>query len=752
MKVSTNWLKQYVELPESIETLEKLLTNCGLEVASVEDKGKNFTNVVVGEVRTCEKHPNADKLSVCDVYDGSEVHHVVCGAPNVAKGQRIALARVGAYLAIPGFEIGKRKIRGEVSAGMICSEAELGISEDASGIIVLPDDAPLGTPLKEYLDITDVIVEIEITPNRGDALSHIGVARDIAALTGADLKLPELKSEGEAIEYPITLEDPSLCPRYSAAKLSNVKVGPSPDWLKQALEAVGIRSINNIVDVTNYVMMEAGQPMHAFDSDLLKGEGIRVRAAKKGEKLVTLDDKERTLREGDIVICDGEDRPIALGGVMGGANTEIHDGSTNVLLESAHFNSTSIRLTAKHFALHSESSYRFERTPDPNGTMNALYRAAEIIQEVAGGTLIGYADAYPKKIDSRSVELRHTQIGRILGIDIGKDEVLRILRTLGVEAEEAGEAYKCSIPTFRSDLEREIDLIEEIARIHGYDNIPTPSRTTVYARAAVDQMEFHERLKSISTGLGLDEIMSQGMIPEGIAKKFAAEQVITVMNPVNVERPAMRPSLIPSILETVSLNLRNQSTAISVFEIGSVYRKAADGQNTVVPGYDERTSYAIGLSGVAQQRSWYAPEREYDFFDLKGVITALLEALHIDNVEFVSYDKSDALSAARLQVVVGTAVIGDLVEVSPELLATYDIEQPVFIAELQTDQLETAVESDQKLKAISRYPVVHRDLAFVLASSIEADTLLNTIREVQAKYWTSAEVIDLYESEKLGKG
>ncbi len=473
MKISYNWLKEYTPIDVAPEEVAEKLTATGLEVEGMEMQAKKFEGIVIGKVLTCEKHPNADKLSLCTVTDGDREYSVICGAPNVAVGQVVFFARPGAV--IPDWEgvIEKRKIRGVVSEGMICSYKELGIGNDHSGIAVIEDSVPVGTSAAEYLGQTDTILEIGITPNRMDALSHVGVARDLAAVYRTTLTIPDVSGVPgtRATAVRVVIEDPELCPRYCAGIIEGITVKESPVWLQRRLLAAGMRPLNNIVDITNFVMLEIGQPMHAFDLEEIRGREIHVCRAGTEQKFTTLDEKERVIHPDTLLICDAE-RTLAIAGVMGGENSEISENTTTILLESAYFTPSSVRRTSKYLGLSTESSYRFERGADPNMVDWALKRAVELIVELAGGTYTGMIDEYPIKIAPWDVDLRLSQVERVLGIVIAEDEIRDILARLGVVVNSKDGVLRCTIPTFKADVTREIDVIEEIARIHGYDTIP----------------------------------------------------------------------------------------------------------------------------------------------------------------------------------------------------------------------------------------------------------------------------------------
>lgn len=747
MLLSTTWLSKYVELPEDIGELETLLTDVGLEVESIEDRRNAFKNIVVGEVLTCEKHPNADKLSVCTVRDGEGEHTVVCGAPNVAAGQKVIFARVGAEMSELGFTIDHRKLRGVESAGMICSSAELGIDDQADGIAVLDETAEPGTPLATHLGYDDVVFGIGITPNRGDALSHVGSARDIAAATNRPLHIPEPAQQAPqgGPEFQIDIRDSIRCPRYSAAIIEGITVQESPEWLVRALSSVGIRSINNIVDVTNYVMMEIGQPMHAFDFSQIEGDSIVVRNAREGERFITLDEEKRDLRETDLLICDAK-KPVAIAGVMGGLHSSVTESTTAILLESAHFNASSVRKTAKRLQLSTDSSYRFERGSDPGITVWALYRAAELIRETCGGSLRGVYDSRPLPFEPRTVRLRAAFTDRILGIHIDAEEQRRILEALQCAVEEESDGvFLCGIPSFRSDIEREIDLVEEIARIHGYDNIPLPTRIEMNVGGGFDDQEFPSRLRNILLGLGYDEVLSSSLVPRAHAGIGDDEtRVADVLNPVSKERPSLRSSLLTSILEAVDVNIRSGFPSLRLFEIGNVFGQLSD------EGYAERKMVAFALTGNARERTWHDDERSFDFHDLKGVLEALLRALNLDNVAIFHYDRHSTLSEHVLTLEVKGRYAGQAVGVSDTILAKFSIDQPVFYAELDVQLLRDALPERQMYTPIARYPSVTRDLAVLVTKDVRAGQIVDTVWKADTGHLRNVRIVDVFTHESIG--
>ena len=646
MKVTLNWLKQYVDFDWPPEELRERLTMLGLEVESMQKLGGEFEGVVVAQVITRDKHPNADKLSLCRVNDGKGERQIVCGAQNFKAGDKVPLILPGASLPLkPGdkepFTIKVGKIRGVESHGMMCSPKELGLADDAEGLLILPTDAKVGQPFAEHLGRSagDVVYDLEITPNRPDWNSVIGIAREISALTGNPLRLPEtnLREDAEptAKWVQVRLEDPELCGRYAARVVRGVKVGPSPDWLRQTLEKVGIRSISNVVDVTNYVMLEIGQPLHAFDYHLL-GKGasgtpaIVVRRAADGERFTTLDGQQRTLTKDNLLIAD-EAKAIALAGVMGGQNTEINDKTADVLIESAWFKPQNIRATSKRLELRTESSYRFERGADIGICDWASRRAAQLILETAGGELLaGVVDAYPAPPAMKEITLRHARTTALLGVEIPGAESAGHLRSLGLEV-TADNHGTCTVrvPTFRVDLKQEVDLIEEIARLHGVDKIPaTPPRGAIGSHAFDTVHDVYAEARRLLTGLGLAEAQGQTLISSESAK-LVTNDFVALQNPLSSDMNVLRPSLIPGLLDTLRHNLSRKNNEVAVFEIGRVFRS----ENGITR---EQRNVAIALTGLRQQGFWSGEDRDAtcDVFDLKGVLEEFLEQFGLRAVTY----------------------------------------------------------------------------------------------------------------------
>ncbi len=643
MKISLNWLKDYVDLDgiEVNEIIDKL-TMSGLEVENFINQVEVYKGFIVGEVTSKEKHPNADKLSLCRVSNGKEEFQVVCGAPNVDKGQKIVFAPVGTIIPINGMRIGKAKLRGIESFGMICSEEELELGNDASGIMVLDEKLKPGIPLTEALGLDDVIFEIAITPNRPDALSHIGVARDLSAIFNKTLKYPKIKLKESNIKVKdvasVEVIDKENCPRYSARVVKNITIKESPEWLKSRLTKIGLRPINNVVDVTNYVMYECGQPLHAFDLDMLARSKIIVKSTKEDSQFTTLDSKQRKLRAGTLMICDAE-REVAIAGVMGGENSEVTANTKNILIESAHFNPSHIRNISKTLGLSTDASYRFERTVDPNNTGFAADRAAMLIAEIAGGEVLkGLLDVYPQKFTSKKVKFRFSRMNKLLGYKISEKKVLNILSKLGLEiaqTEKSEDQIKLSVPTFRPDLEREVDIIEEIARINGYDNIPAVSRIFITLEKKYDESEFADKMRNLVTALGLYEILNNPLQDEKSAKLTGNS--IKLLNPLSADLAYLRTSLIPGALSVIAHNIRNGQKNLAFFEIGNVFNLHSNQEVKSFEDFSEERKLLLVLSGKVSEKGWNTPEKEADFFSLKGLVDSFLTKFSLDNVLNDSY-------------------------------------------------------------------------------------------------------------------
>jgi len=759
MLVSLKKIREFVDFEMSIEELDNTLTMLGLEVESIVDYNKKYTGFYVAEVTECEKHPNADKLSVCQVNFGGDTVQVVCGAPNVRKGQKVVFGTIGAVVPNGGFKLEKRKIRDVVSFGMICSQVELDLGEESSGIWVLPEDAPVGMEFAKYYGLDDVVLEIGITPNKADCLSHLGIAREIAAKLNKKFRYPEIKvisnNENSENYASITIEDASICPRYSARIIKNVKIQPSPNWLRNALTKLGIRPINAAVDVTNYVLYEMGQPLHAFDYNKIEGNKIIVRKAKKEEAFVTLDGKTRILDDYMIVIAD-EKKPIALGGVMGGENSEITDDTTDILLESAYFNPSLIRKTSKKLGLSSDSSYRFERGVDIENVIPALNRAAVLIAELCGGEIVGSEiDVYPEPVKLKEIALRFERARKIIGCDISNDFMLQVFENLGFEIiEQTSEYVKYRIPHRRNDIFEEIDLIEEVARFYNYDNIePNYVSSITFSESIVDDnlqiSPLKNKIRHFIVSNGFTEILTQNMVDTRSAEIFTSNPV-KIANPLGEELSIMRPSIVPSILKTINLNIRYGNTNLKIFEIGKIF-KHTDDNKALLPGYEEREILAISLIGKTFPKQWSEKERPFDFYDLKGFVEDFADFLRLP-ISFSKIDSDGIYSPNSLKIELDNYTIGYCGYVNRGILKNYDIEEDVLLAEIDFSQITHYKTVENKYEPVSPFPTVDRDLAFIVDESTEAKSLLDEIRSNGGKLLSNVLIFDVYAGKNIPEG
>lgn len=755
MKISLNWLKKYIDLSDiSVDEIVSKLTMSGLEVEGVENQIEMFKNFIIGYVEEKEKHPNADKLSLCVVNNGTEKLKVVCGAPNVAAGQKVVFAQIGAVVPNSGMKISKAKIRGAESNGMLCSESELGLSEDHSGIIVLDPSFKEGTSVSEALHLNDVLFEIGVTPNRADALSHIGVARDLAAIFQRKLKLPEVsipKSEKNINDFAsIEIVDTENCPRYSAKVLLNVEIKESPDWLKRSLKAIGLRPINNIVDVTNFVLHEIGQPLHAFDLDKLAKKKIVVKKAEADALFTTLDGKERKLNENVLMICDGE-KPVAVAGVMGGENSEVTSSTKNILIESAYFNPTSIRKTSKYLGLTSDAAYRFERGTDPSITVYAAERAAQLMAELSGGEVVdGVIDVYPTKISEKEITLRFNQVDRVLGYTVPNENIKNILSSLGFAIKNyTEESITVSTPTFRPDIEREIDLIEEIARINNYDTIPTISKIAIPISEKIDESAFVDDLRTIATGLGFNEILSIPMITEKAAEIFG--KPVGLLNPQGSEMGYLRTSLLASALPVVEKNINVGEKNIKLFEIGKVFLKVNDDLFTF-SDFIEEEKFLFILTGKISEKEWYTGERESDFYDLKASVNECFQKKTLDNLLNDSYYHSgNKIFDYYFTKSAGTTVLGSGGKVKKEVLKQFGIQQDVFCFEGSVEILKSLTPKEKTFTGLLRFPKVMKDFAFIFEKDIPVENITLFIKKKASKILKDVHPFDVFEHASIGE-
>lgn len=757
MIVSLNWLKNYINLDDvTVEEIVDKLTVSGLEVEEVVDNNAKFKNIVVGYVKERKKHPNADKLSLCIVTDGSQDYNIVCGAPNVAAGQKIVFAKIGSVIPNGEFKITKAKIRGEVSEGMICSERELGLSDNHEGIMILGENAEPGSGIADFLGINDVVIEVSITPNRADALSHIGIARDLAAIFNKELILPEIKlEEGDksAGDFAsIGIENPEGCKRYVGKVVTGVTIKESPEWMKKYLTSIGSRPINNVVDVTNFILHEYGQPLHAFDLDQVAGKRIVVKNAADGEKFVTLDSKQRELSSSDLMVCDGE-KSVAIAGIMGGENSEVTDSTTNILIEAAFFNPGYVRKTAKKLGLSTDASYRFERGCDQEITLIAAERAAQLINELGGGTVArGSIDVCPEPFQPRKIQLRFARIKRVLGYEVDYSAVTSILTRLGftLSLESDKENIVVFVPSFRHDVEREIDIIEEIARINGYDKIPDIERIAITLDEKVDQSAENETVRSTMNSLGFNEILTNSLLNESTAMQFG--NPISVMNPQSKEMSHLRPSLVPGTLMTISRNEKVKETDLKLFEIGHIFNRNNENEIKEFSDFTEENHLLIAVSGNSEKNEWYSKERKTDIFDLKGIVDAFLGKISLDKDLIDSYNTSDHnLLEFGYSKSFKNKMIGYGGKVKTAVLKQFDINSDVFIFDLNLELLSSLNKKERKYTELLKYPKIIRDFAVVIDSDIESRKVIEEIFRINSPLLKDVKVFDVFESKNLGE-
>lgn len=760
MKISLKWLKDYVALPPTVEELAHRLTMAGLEIEGIARPGDGLQGVVVAQVVAAEKHPNADKLSVTtiDRGDGTTLQ-VVCGAKNFKVGDKVPLATVGTTLP-NGTQIKQAALRGVDSAGMLCSAKELGLSEESSGLLILDAGLTLGTPIAEALGLDDVVFEVNVTPNRSDALSHLGIAREVATLLGKGLCRPEVKLQESAVEasskVSIRIDDAERCWRYAGRVIEGVTVKPSPQWMQDRLKACGVRAINNLVDVTNYVMLEYGQPLHAFDLDRIGGAQIVVRTAKGGETLTTLDGKARTLEADDLLICDATS-PLVLAGVMGGASSEVTEKTTRVLLEVATFQPTTVRRSAKRHALHTESSHRFERGTDVAVVPEVLDRAAALIAQLGGGTVLkGRVDVYTAPKPPRQVTLRTQKVADLLGVEVPAAECARILTSLGFVKRGGDDAVATwEVPTVRVDVSIEEDLVEEIARVRGFESIPSALPRGLHALDPERPAHTLERrLRAALAGQGVDEVVNYSFVAPAELEAFqAADGAIALSNPLSVEQSVMRTTLFASLVPNVVRSARFQATGVRFYEWGRSYRGQAGGGQNGVPVAQETLQVAGALWGLRdRERSWSGKEAAVDLYDVKAVVEALLAAVHVTGVTFEPLDSPWYHPRAAAVVKSQGRVLGTFGELHPRAQKRLDAPAGVFLFQLEVEAIQAACALVPKAKPLSRFPSVLRDLAVVVNADVPAEHVRRVILEVGQPLVREVGVFDVYTGPQVGAG
>lgn len=762
MKISYNWLKQFIKTQKTSEQIAVLLTDLGLEVEGIEQfetiKG-GLKGIVVGQVLTCEKHPNADKLNITTVDVGEEAPlQIVCGAANVAQGQKVAVATVGTTLYdLEGkpFQIKKSKIRGENSFGMICAEDELGLGSSHEGILVLDAKAKVGTPVSKIYDVeVDEILEIGLTPNRADAMSHWGVARDLKAGLQqqgihTELVTPSISNfrvDKRTLKIDVDVKDSKLCPRYCGVTISDVTVKESPEWLKNRLKSLGITPKNNIVDITNYVLHELGQPLHAFDGAKIKGNKIIVKTVAAGTKFVTLDNIERVLSAEDLMICN-EDTPIALAGVMGGINSSITETTSTIFLESAYFDPITVRKSAKRHSINSDASFRYERGIDPSITEYALKRAAILIKELAGGEITSDTiDLCPKKVPGFQVVLNFETLNRIVGQEISKEVVKNILTSLEIKIGSISEAgLGLTIPPYRVDVQREIDVVEEILRIYGYNNIEFSQKLNASISNSSQTEEY--KLQNITANLlvsnGFYEIMSNSLttpVYNELSANILKDQTVTILNPLSNDLSVMRQSLLFSGLEAISYNLNRKKTDIKFFEFGKIYKKQ-------FTEYNEERHLAIFVSGNRTSDNWLEKAQVSDFFFLKTHLTKILNRLGIK--ELTSVPLTSDVFSEGIALMKGNELIVEFGVVKKSILKEFDIKQEVLYADIKWENLSRIVSNKIKFTEIAKYPQVKRDLALLIDNEVTFEDIYLIAMQTNKQLIKKIDLFDVYQGDKL---
>lgn len=762
MKVSLSWLREYVDVTMAPEAVAEALTMAGLEVDAVEDRFAFLGSVRVARIKAISPHPKADRLKCCTVDTGEGTVSVVCGAPNAAEGMLTAYAMPGTLLP-NGAEIQAGVIRGERSEGMLCSEWELGLGPDAGGIMALDPGLGVGTPLNVALALSDPVFEIDLTPNRSDCLSVIGIAREVAALTGAHLRYPEIRlpeaGDSDDARPRVDIEAPDLCTRYAAGLVVDVAIGPSPFWLQDRLLSVGLKPISNVVDVTNFVMLETGQPLHAFDFDHLAEHRIVVRTAAEGEAFTTLDGKDRILAGDMLMICDGE-KPVAVGGVMGGLNSEIEDRTTRVLIESACFNPASVRRTAKRLGLATDASHRFERGVDPEGTVTAMNRAAQLICAVAGGRLVeGFIDNHPRPHVRPRIRMRTEDINRRLGIQLDAETMARLLRAIEFAVEPVDEdAHDVVPPPFRVDVGRWEDLSEEIARLYGYNRIETTlPRVPAAGRALHPKRALREQVRQRMIGLGFSEAINYSFIHRNAADRLrlpeddAGRNTVGLLNPLSEEQAVMRTSLIPGLLDTLQRNLSVQNRDLRLFEIGQVFFSTGDVDALPVEG--ERV--AVVVTGAREPKGWLGKSEPFDFYDIKGVAEALFDAIGLPGATFSQMPGARChvtATGATARVAVGDTEIGTVGLLDPRVRDGFGLRQDVFLFEFDTEPMDRLRDNEITAWPIPKYPAVNRDITMILDDTIEAQRVVDALTASAEPLMEEAYLFDVYAGEPIAEG
>ena len=756
MKISYKWLQQYIQTDKTPEELSLILTNVGLEVESLEKVQSvpgGLEGLVIGYVKECSQHPNADRLKVTKVdVGGLEDLQIVCGANNVASGQKVVVATANTTIYPTSgepFKITKSKIRGEVSEGMICAEDEIGLGHDHDGIMILDSAAKIGSQAKKYFNLEDDFVfEIGLTPNRADAASHLGVARDLSAYLQIPLRMPDFSAfhvKDNSLNIPVRVEDTRACPRYSSLTISGVKVDESPEWLKEKLNTIGIRPLNNVVDATNYILHDLGQPLHAFDADAIKGAKVIVKTCTENISFKTLDEAERKLSADDLMICNVEE-PMCIAGVFGGISSGVHGGTTKVFLESAWFNSVSIRKTAKRHGLKTDASFRFERGTDPEMTVVALKKAAILISELTGGYISSeVSDLYPAPARPFDIEMSFKNVNRLIGKDISPDEVRTTLNGLGIDIiSETSEGMSLQVPAYKVDVTREVDIIEEILRIHGYDNIqiPTQIKASLNFTVKPDKEVLQNQIADLLSANGFMEILSNSLTR--LSYSSQPEQAVKILNPLSSDLDVMRQSLLFSGLESVSYNQNRRNADLKLYEFGKVY--SLDGIN-----YKENQRLSIFISGAKEAENWSSKPVSAGFYDLKAAVDQIISRLNITGL--ISDEASDVNFSSGIVYRKGEKALVEFGSVSKKVLKELDISGEVFYADFDWDLVIRSVRSNKiSYQEVSKFPSVRRDLSMLLNKDVSFDQLKQIALKTEKGLLKEVNVFDVYVGDKLPEG
>lgn len=772
MNISYNWLKQYINIDMASEKLSEILTNIGLEIGGIDKfqsiKG-GLEGLVIGEVKTKEKHPDADKLSVTTVdVGGEELLDIVCGAPNVNAGQKVVVATVGTVLydGDESFTIKKSKIRGMRSVGMICAEDELGLGKSHDGIMVLDADAKAGTPAKKYFNIEDdLIFEVDLTPNRIDAASHYGVARDLAAYFKqqgeVELTLPsvdDFKVDNNDHAIEVSVENTEACHRYSGVTISDVEVKESPEWLQLRLKSIGLTPINNIVDITNFVLFETGQPLHAFDANQIEGGKVIVKTLPEKTKFTTLDDVERELSANDLMICN-EKEGMCIAGVFGGTKSGVTEKTQNIFLESAYFDSVFVRKTAKRHTLSTDASFRFERGTDPNGTLYALKRAALLIKEIAGGTISSdIVDIYPEPVKDTTIEISYFNVNRLIGKELGKETIKNILTALEIKIiAEKDAGLVIDIPPYRVDVKREADVIEDILRIYGYNNIEMAEKvnSTLSYSPKPDKEKINNTIADLLSNNGFNEIMNNSLTKESYYEKcpaFNVDDVVHIFNPLSIDLNVMRQTLLFGGLEVIAYNSNRRNSDLKLYEFGNCYYKNNESQSeNPLKKYTQDSHLGLFITGKKNEVNWNLKEEPTSFFTLKAYVENILKRLGFNIDTIASEEISNDILAEGLSYTINKKVLVDFGIVNREATNAFDIEADVYYADLNWDNIITQLKKHKIVyKEIAKYPDVKRDLALLLDKNITFKQIKDLAYKTEKKLLRKVSMFDFFEGEKLG--